>query len=87
MTDPEKYEETLFNDALQLASGPERAAYLKRVCAQDEPLRRRVEALLQAHDASQGILEQPVVTLAAKTLVVHTAMIQPSEKPGDKIGR
>ena len=87
MNDSEKHEETLFNDALQLASASERTAYLKNACGQDEPLRLRVEALLQAHDESQGILEQPVVTLAAKTLVVHTAMVQPSEKPGDKIGR
>jgi serine/threonine protein kinase len=40
----------IFNEAIELPSPDERAAYLDRACAGDAMLRSRVEALLRAHD-------------------------------------
>ena len=37
----------------------ERAAFLERVCAGDENLRRTLEALLRAHDHVGNFLEEP----------------------------
>src|ERR1039458_9151178 len=82
----DKREETLFNAALQLASEA-RAAYLENACPDDEPLRQRIFALLQSHDQAEAFLDQPAPGLPARTLLVNPALIQPTEKPGDKIGR
>src|SRR5665213_3280508 len=53
-------EETLFHDALS-KSPAERAAFLDAACAGQPELRADVEALLAAHDASGGLLDQPPV--------------------------
>jgi serine/threonine protein kinase len=49
MTNADRHLMTLFAEALELASPPERAAYLDRACGNDQALRQQVEALLQAH--------------------------------------
>jgi eukaryotic-like serine/threonine-protein kinase len=66
-------EATIFAAALEKATEEERAAYLAEACAGDEPLRRRIEALLRAHAGSDA----PLVT-------VDYAPI--SERPGTRIG-
>src|ERR1700674_3495033 len=51
-------EETLFHEAL--AKPPaERAVFLDQACAGQPELRAAVEALLAAHEASGGLLDQP----------------------------
>ena len=87
MSDHDNREETLFNAALQLATPEERAAYLKSACPDDEPLRKRILALLQAHEQANAPLDEPAAGLPARTLVLNPALIQPTEKAGDKIGR
>ena len=87
MNGHDKREETMFNAAVQLATPEERAAYLKEACKDDEPLRRRILALLQAHDQADALLDKPAAGLPARTLLVNPAMIQPTEKAGEKIGR
>jgi serine/threonine protein kinase len=87
MSDHDNREETLFHAALQLATPEERAAYLKEACPDDEPLRQRVVVLLQAHDQADASLDKPAAGLPARTLVLNPALIQPTEKAGDKIGR
>ncbi|MFM2295783.1 MAG: hypothetical protein RLZZ350_2196, partial [Verrucomicrobiota bacterium] len=82
MSDLDNREETLFNAALQLATPEERAAYLQNACPDDEPLRQRVGALLQAHEQADAMLDKPAAGLSAKTVVMP-----PTEKLGDKIGR
>jgi serine/threonine protein kinase/tetratricopeptide (TPR) repeat protein len=62
-TDPRRVKE-LFADALDLADEPARQAFLDRECAGDEELRRRLEALLRAHDQTQSALDQPLVAVA-----------------------
>ena len=87
MSDSNNREETLFNAALQLATPEKRDAYLKNACPDNEPLRQRIAALLQAHGQTDATLDKPAAGLPARTLVVNAAMIQPTEKAGDKIGR
>jgi eukaryotic-like serine/threonine-protein kinase len=53
-------EETIFVTALEKAAPAERAAYLDATCAGDPELRRRVEALLRAHEQSGDLLDPPV---------------------------
>ncbi len=66
-------EATIFAAALAKATEEERAAYLAEACAGDEPLRRRIEALLRAHAGSDA----PVVTNDYAPI---------SERPGTRIG-
>ena len=51
-------EVVVFTEALKV-SVQERAAFLDRLCAGDEDLRHKVEALLRAHDRLGDFLEQP----------------------------
>jgi hypothetical protein len=50
-------------------AGPERAAFLDRECAGDPALLARLESLLAAHDATDGVLashaevSRPTITL------------------------
>jgi len=51
-------EVVVFTEALKV-SVQERAAFLDRLCAGDEDLRHKVEALLRAHARLGNFLEQP----------------------------
>ena len=48
---------TIFSEALERTDPAERAAYLDRACAENADLRRRLEALLAAHDGSDRTLQ------------------------------
>jgi hypothetical protein len=48
----------VFTEALKV-SVQERGAFLERVCAGDENLRHKVEALLRAHDRLENFLDEP----------------------------
>jgi len=54
-------EVVVFTEALKLPPR-ERAAFLDRVCAGDEKLRRKAEALLRAHERLGDFLEEPAIT-------------------------
>jgi serine/threonine protein kinase/tetratricopeptide (TPR) repeat protein len=56
MNDAEEHLLTVFSAALECGSAAERQAYLDRACADDPPLRQRVEALLRSHDRAGGFL-------------------------------
>ena len=83
MNAPDLPDETLFEGALNCRTPAERAAYLDRVCAGQPELRRKFEALLQAHDRSGEFLE-PAVGVARSTVKLDLA---PAETPGTVIGR
>jgi len=51
--------ESLFAEAVRQPSTEARAAYLEQACAGDAALRRRVEGLLEAHDAAGTFLQPP----------------------------
>jgi eukaryotic-like serine/threonine-protein kinase len=73
-------EATIFAAALDKATDEERAAYLAEACAGDEKLRRRVEALLRAHAASDDLFDPPA------TAVATTGYAPMTERPGTRIG-
>jgi serine/threonine protein kinase len=52
-------EESVFLTALEKSTPAERAAYLQEACVGNPELRRRVEALLCAHDQSGDLLDPP----------------------------
>ncbi len=58
MLDKSINEETILEEALSLHSREERAAFLERACAGDAALRSEIEALIEAHEAAGGFLEQ-----------------------------
>ena len=78
-------EETLFHEARNRAPA-ERATFLEANCA-DPEMRRRVEELLQAHDAAGGLLDQLAVTGAFADLpgVTEDETVS-TEQAGDRIG-
>jgi serine/threonine protein kinase/tetratricopeptide (TPR) repeat protein len=73
--------ETVFGEAMEIATPAERSAYLDRACGGDAVLRRQVESLLDAHIRAGDFLESPAstptITLATKPAV---------EGPGTTIG-
>jgi eukaryotic-like serine/threonine-protein kinase len=89
-------EESIFVGALELLSPAERVAYLERECADDRELRRRVEALLTAHEQSGDLLDPPPGGLGVGThhdlipgLGVVAGVLSPrpiAEGPGTRIG-
>src|SRR5262245_50875063 len=66
MTNAERQLMTLFAEALEFASPPERAAYLDRACGNDQALRQHLEALLAAH-AEVGRFLDPKAAAAGVT--------------------
>ena len=82
MNDPNT-EETIFAAARQLPPA-DRAAYLDQACGDNGPLRRRVEALLNASEQSGAFLEVSAAPTLRRT---PAASIPLAEKPGDKVGR
>jgi serine/threonine protein kinase/WD40 repeat protein len=85
--EPKASAEAIFSEALGQPPA-ERPAYLTRACGDNRPLRRRVEALLRAHDAPEGFLpEQPRTPPGGNTTVASLLAGQLTEQPGDTIGR
>jgi len=79
--------EAVFHAALTL-SPAERERYLSTACGDDVLLRRRVGALLRAHEAPDGFLpERSSARSVLDALPGPTQGLRASEEPGDKIGR
>ena len=75
----------MLDAALQAPPG-DRAALLDRECGDDAELRREVESLLAAHDASTGFLVDPAESFAEPFLVAAAAR-EPRDREGLVIGR
>ncbi|XZE35496.1 protein kinase domain-containing protein [Pirellulaceae bacterium SH501] len=56
----------VFNACLKEASREQRLAVLDRECGNDDKVREEVRQLLEAYDASQSFLEQPLVHVGAR---------------------
>ena len=83
---PAPSEQSVFAEAILLATPEGRAAYLDAACGTDIALRRRVEALLRAAENAGDFLEEPPTGLTSET--GSTSVVNAlSEKPGDRIGR
>src|SRR5262249_16510035 len=72
-------EKSLFLEAIEMAAA-ERAAFLDQACGGNSSLRAEVEALLQAHETSLGLLDAPE---AAAPTIDHPGL---TEQPGALIG-
>ena len=89
-------EESIFHAALERADPAERAVYLDEACGGDVDLRRRVAALIRAHEGADGFLEPiapaPVlpradVPDAGPIPIADRAGPRPiAEEPGSQIG-
>jgi serine/threonine protein kinase/tetratricopeptide (TPR) repeat protein len=79
--------EKLFHEALDFTSPGERAAFLKGACGDNLEVRRKVEALLNAHEHGGIFLDQPPTGISAKTIAVAETLAQLGEGAGDRIGR
>jgi serine/threonine protein kinase/tetratricopeptide (TPR) repeat protein len=77
-------EEMLFQLALERPAA-ERDAFLNAVCGDDAALRTRIEALLAAHEQSEGALAEPAST-GKRTMKIEFTDV-PDETVGQKIGR
>src|SRR5690606_29089119 len=62
---PAMSEREIFLNALDRSDPADRAAYLERACGADAELRRRIEALLAAHEAAGGFLRTPAPAVDA----------------------
>src|SRR5262245_36011589 len=62
----------IFNAAVNLAPD-ERAAFLDRACGANRELRDEVESLLQAHDAPDSFLREPLDRTAAYEPIAERA--------------
>jgi tetratricopeptide (TPR) repeat protein len=75
-------EESLFHQALGQPA-ERRAAFLERACAGDEALRRRLEALLHAHDHPASFLAEPAANPAAIIALPPQPEVEAAaERPG-----
>jgi serine/threonine protein kinase/WD40 repeat protein len=79
-------EEVLFREARQRPIGPEREAYLDQACAGNETLRRRLAALLRAHENPDAFLEPPVGDLLGQMITRPEPEFK-AEEAGARIGR
>ena len=82
----QQQEQLIFDQAVQIASEAERAAYLDQACGGDLKLRARLEVLLEGHFKGQGFLER-VSARAAE--MAHTLRVDApgEEEVGTVIGR
>ncbi|VTR92442.1 serine threonine protein kinase : Serine/threonine protein kinase OS=Planctomyces maris DSM 8797 GN=PM8797T_27372 PE=4 SV=1: Pkinase: WD40: WD40: WD40: WD40: WD40 [Gemmata massiliana] len=73
----------VFLAALEKDTPAERAAYLETACAGDAGLRRRVEAMLRAHDRPDPLLDRPAVEhLSGAGDTVPLDFLGPTSRPG-----
>jgi WD40 repeat protein/serine/threonine protein kinase len=77
-------EELLFQLALEKPAS-ERDSFLKAVCGDDAALRQRLEALLAAHEQTEGALAESTAAVKATMKIEFTDA--PDETVGQKIGR
>src|SRR5262245_34386769 len=83
-----KQVKSIFLAAVEKATPEERAAFLAEACGGDEELRRRIDALLRAHDGPSGLPGVPDRDPPAggEADPVDLSFLSPSEEPGS-LGR
>src|SRR3954451_11288610 len=76
----------VFLDAIEITVPGERAAFLDAACAGDAELRRRVEALLAAHERPESLLDRPALAPGEGGTLPHPPVTAPAEGPGTRMG-
>ena len=72
--------QAVFLAAIERETLADRAAVLDRECAADEELRRRVEALLVAHDRSDRLLDRPSIAPGERAATIR---VQPADSANE----
>jgi serine/threonine-protein kinase len=80
MSAPDGRAKSIFVNAVEIAAGEQRLAYLEAQCGADQALRREVEDLLRHHGNVGGFMEEPLTSPAA------AADAPLREAPGARIG-
>jgi len=85
MSSPPNREVALFGDALELPPG-QRAAFLQKACADDPPLRLRLEALFRVHEEALTFLETPAGAEGKSQLgaEIPDLTVRPANNPAEK---
>jgi serine/threonine protein kinase len=86
MSEPSERDVEIFAAALALPSA-ERPAFLETACAGDPDLRRRVEVLLQAHDAAGAFMAASPLESADGAGAANATSPAVTEMRGSRIGR
>jgi serine/threonine protein kinase len=86
MPTPNPRAKDVFLGAVEIADPGERAAFLDAACAGDAELRRRVEALLAAHERPESLLDRAAVAPAEGGTLPHPSVTAPAEGPGTRVG-
>jgi WD40 repeat protein/serine/threonine protein kinase len=73
----------VFDEAADIASPDDRAAFLDRACAGDDELRRRLDRLLRRHENSGSFLTRPAVGVCPDSFADRCSV---AEGPGTVIG-
>src|SRR4051794_16745031 len=78
----------VFLDVIEIDSPGERAAFLDRACGGDADLRRRVEALLTAHERPESLLDRAAVPAVEGATTPHPVAVAAAQAdgPGSRIG-
>src|SRR5262245_38067287 len=82
MPNDREREVEIFTEALELPI-EERVAFLDRVCAGNQGLRRKIETLLRSNDRAGGFLKDH----ATFSIGEAREKVSAGEKPGDQVGR
>jgi eukaryotic-like serine/threonine-protein kinase len=72
--------QAVFLAALEPETLADRAAVLDRECAADEELRRRVEALLIAHDKPHRLLDRPFIAPGEQVAAIRVQRADRSDE-------
>ncbi len=86
MTTPNPRAKDVFLDAVGITDPGDRDAFLDAACEGDAELRRRVEALLAAHDRPESLLDRAAVAPVEGGTLPHTTAAAPLEGPGTRVG-
>src|SRR5271165_2819058 len=86
MSESSDREERIFADALAIPM-EERRRFVDEACEGDDDLRKRLEALLRAHESAEGFMGAPPPTGAAGAIRTASSAPVRTEAAGDLIGR
>ncbi|HEV8138921.1 MAG TPA: protein kinase [Pyrinomonadaceae bacterium] len=83
---PERWQQLdeLFHAALEREPG-ERAAFLDEACAGDEPLRTKLESLLDAHEKAGSFIESPAMDVEARGIAAGQESAREEMSAGETI--
>ena len=76
----------IFLEAIESFAPAEWAAFVNDACGEDHALRRRVEALLEAHVADESLLDRAAVAFDPETQLRETLNDIPHSHVGSRIG-